>query len=981
MDERRSRVFDDLRDLFEGDLVFDEVDLAAYRVDSSPYEHDPLGAVAPRHERDLIALLRYATENSLALHPRGAGTSGGGLTSGPGLVVDMSRHFRALHIDDDFVIADAGVVVREINARLAPIGRRLAIEPHRPESGTIGGALASDSVGPRSLSFGPATAQLLALRCVFANGEAADLQCADTGAAEGTTSAHVLDLARRIDVMCARHESLRRGRPWHEHSPTRGYQLNDRALGSPAMLARALVGSAGSLAIVTEATLRTVATTDTASAVIAGFARLSDAAEAVSSCLMSRPSSCELYDGRSIRLAREVDPLFREALSETAAAVLIVAFEGARGTGVADRARRLADRLVHGEMLVHEPKEVYERDVVTRLIDLRQLVDFRAARGRGARRPVALWETLVVPVHALSSFFVRLQALLKREDVAALLDANAGIGRVRLRPLLDLDDPRDRDKVPVLADAVRELADQVGGTADPGHGPHRSAWMRRFQGDLVNLTREIKYTFDPMGLLNPGSVAAMEGPEPATALRPGTSDASINAIVETPQTDTMVLRWPDRSRAAHVSACNNCGACRSNEPTLRMCPVFRATRDESASPRAKVNLMRQVAAGAIDPRTWASDQFREHADQCVHCKLCETECPSGVDVSSLMLEAKAAYVAYHGLTPEDWMLSRIDLWSEWAPRLPRLFDAMNGLRWSRRILERAFGLARHRALPQAARRSFLNRAERMGLTVPNPHAPGPRAVYFLDIFANNFDPELAEATVAVLRHLGVNVYVPKHQRGCGMPALATGDLDRARELLTANLRILGNAVRDGYTVIFTEPTALLVFRKEAARLTENLDAPLVAENARDAGQYVLGLLERADAPRPSNPVPSHVGYHQPCHLRALDIGTPGLRLLRAIPGLEATFVDQGCSGMAGIYGLSRRHFRASLRAGRPLRTRLRDPALQIGSTECSACRMQMEQGTSKRTVHPMKLLALGFGLMPELRRHLTEPKPRRHMSK
>jgi Fe-S oxidoreductase len=141
----------------------------------------------------------------------------------------------------------------------------------------------------------------------------------------------------------------------------------------------------------------------------------------------------------------------------------------------------------------------------------------------------------------------------------------------------------------------------------------------------------------------------------------------------------------------------------------------------------------------------------------------------------------------------------------------------------------------------------------------------------------------------------------------------------------------------------------------------------------------VGLDARGQLPRPDLPVHARVGYHQPCHLRALEVGTPGLDLIRGIPELDVEFIDRGCSGMAGTFGLARDNFRTSLRAGRGLLSRLRDADIDIGATECGACRLQMEQGVSKRTLHPVKLLSLGFGLNPSLRRHLKDPTPRREI--
>lgn len=345
-----------------------------------------------------------------------------------------------------------------------------------------------------------------------------------------------------------------------------------------------------------------------------------------------------------------------------------------------------------------------------------------------------------------------------------------------------------------------------------------------------------------------------------------------------------------------------------------------------------------------------------------------------------MLEAKAAYAENHGLPQMDWMLSRVDLWSRVASRFPIISNALLNNGATRWLFERLFGLAKLRRLPKVHRTPFVRRAARLGLARPRPQAPGPRVVYFVDVYANYFDQELAEAAVAVLHQAEVNVYVPTAQRGSGMPALVAGDIDHARDLALANLRVLGNAVRDGYTVVCSEPTATLMLRHEYLKLTDDLDAALVAANTHDLGQYLAGLDARGQLPAPKHPLRARVGYHQPCHLRALDVGTPGLDLIRNIPELDVEFIDRGCSGMAGTFGLARDHFRTSLRAGRPLLNRLRDVDIEIGSTECGACRMQMEQGAPKRTLHPVKLLSMSYGLNPALLRHFKAPKARHEVS-
>jgi Fe-S oxidoreductase len=296
------------------------------------------------------------------------------------------------------------------------------------------------------------------------------------------------------------------------------------------------------------------------------------------------------------------------------------------------------------------------------------------------------------------------------------------------------------------------------------------------------------------------------------------------------------------------------------------------------------------------------------------------------------------------------------------------------------VLESLLGVSRRRVLPRVRRTPFVRRAARLGLDRRNPQLPGPRVAYFVDVYANYYDQELAEAAVAVLHEAKVNVHVPLRQRSSGMAALIVGDIEHAREQALANLRVLADAVRDGYTVVCSEPTAALMLRQEYVRLTEDLDAALVAKNTMDLGQYLLGLDERGQLPRAREPIHAKIGYHQPCHLRALNVGMPGFELLRRVLDLDVEFIDRGCSGMVSTYGLARDRFWTSIRAGRGLMRRLRDADIEIGATECGACRIQMEQGVTKRTLHPIKLLSLGYGLNPSLRQHFKDPKPSHMMS-
>jgi Fe-S oxidoreductase len=204
-----------------------------------------------------------------------------------------------------------------------------------------------------------------------------------------------------------------------------------------------------------------------------------------------------------------------------------------------------------------------------------------------------------------------------------------------------------------------------------------------------------------------------------------------------------------------------------------------------------------------------------------------------------------------------------------------------------------------------------------------------------------------------------------------MSSIACGAAEHARQLAAHNVALLAESVRQGYHIVATEPAAALCLIHEYPQLLDDDDARLVAAHSSEACTYLWNLHTRGQLQLDLRPLNVVLGYHQPCHLRALRVGSPGEELLGLIPGLQLRRVETGCSGMAGTFGLLHQNYRHSLRAGWKLISRLRDPALQAGVTECGACKTQMEQGTAKPTLHPIKLLALCYGLMPEVARLLV----------
>jgi Fe-S oxidoreductase len=576
----------------------------------------------------------------------------------------------------------------------------------------------------------------------------------------------------------------------------------------------------------------------------------------------------------------------------------------------------------------------------------------------------------------LANYLHRVQEILKKQETTASFLIHAGTGQVHTRPFLDLHQPEDVSKLAAIAEEVHALALDLGGTVSTQHatGLARTPWVARQYGPLFPVFRQLKAIFDPHGIFNPGKIISTDPALPVWPLRK-MRERQLPSGAKEPQAPAALpasqLRWTPGEMQKEVANCNGCGHCRTEVPHQRMCPLFRATHAEAATPRAKANMLRHLFLNGTDARL-SSDEVRAVADLCVNCKMCALECPAHVNVPKLMLEAKAANVSEHGLDRKDWFLARAENFARLASHFAPVVNVALASRAMRWMLEKLLGLSRQRRLPRFALRPFLRRAQRLGWT-KKARSERPRVAYFVDVFANFNDPQIAEAVVAVLHHNGIDVYVPPGQRGCGMEALAHGDVETAREIAETNLRICAEAARDGCPIVCSEPTAALMLRQDYLDLVDDPDARLVAERTVELTAFLWDLHQQGRLQTDFQPLDIAVGHHVPCHLKALGHAPAGPPLLQLIPELRVHTIDVSCSGMAGTYGLGADHYQISRDAGRPMLEELQRPQVLFGSTECSACRLQMEDGAGKRTLHPVQYLALAYGLLPDVARRLREP--------
>ncbi len=971
-----AQIRDDLRGLFRGELRFDAVTRGLFATDASPFELTPLGVATPHDTEDLQTLVKYAREVHLPMVPRGAGTGLAGESLGAGLIVDLSQHFRGpITVHSGRFTAPVGVTLQTVQAALASTGQRIAIDPANIATMTIGGMAANNASGANAFRRGYARDHLSGLRVVWDTGDAESLGDFAIGprSALRTTEVH----AQTAGLLAAHRELIQLTRPMTRFHRC-GYILHDVLSSEGLDLVKLLCGTEGTLAFLTEVSMRTVPLAGGVCYALIGFARVDDAVRAGLGLRNADGlEACDLLDARQLAASR-IDPAEGfVAIPPEVGAALWIKLEADSESQALAAGRAAIQSISERTIVLGEP--VAHPEGIARLERFRAAaVAGLYARGVGPR-PVPLIEDVGVPLEELNRFLTASRELLRQHDFSGSVLVHVLSGQVHTRPFADLNDPGDRSRLWSLAEAVHRLAIALGGTVSTQHGTGlaRTPWVEKQSGPLLPIYRELKQIFDPADILNRGKIVGPDPSLPAWPLRRPLPFLQTGPHLPSTQEDGLP-RFPlvmtETAAAVATSACNGCGDCRAIRPPTRMCPVFRADPTEASSPRAKANLLRRLLL-EDDTEPPTANDIRTVADRCVNCKMCRSECRAGVDIPMLMLAVKAADHARRGLDRSDWFAARVEMLSTLAGNFSFTTNTLLGTMAGRWLLAKLFGLDRQRMLPRFTHRTFFRRAKRAGWTHrPLPgRPPGRRVAYFVDTFANANDPLIAEATVAVLHHHGYEVHVPPRQTASGMAALQQGDAETAREYAERNIRVLADLARDGYQIVVSEPSAMIALQQDYPFLLDDPDVALVAEQAQELTSFLATLLDRGELRTDFRPIPATLGHHVPCHIKALGTPPAGPRLLAQIPGLQVRLIDQSCSGMAGTWGLRETNHDESLRAGEPMLAALGQPGVLFGSTECSACRLQMQHGSRKRTMHPVQYLALAYGFVPELERRLTQP--------
>ncbi|HDZ68984.1 MAG TPA: hypothetical protein ENH43_00995, partial [Phycisphaerales bacterium] len=370
----------------------------------------------------------------------------------------------------------------------------------------------------------------------------------------------------------------------------------------------------------------------------------------------------------------------------------------------------------------------------------------------------------------------------------------------------------------------------------------------------------------------------------------------------------------------------------------------------------------------LEKQDFESPEFRKFLDLCINCKACLRECPSGVDISKIIVAARAEYVKRRGSAPTELLLTHNRYLSMLgSASWPVLNFVMNRavFKW---FLERITGLDQRRNIPGFECKSFLKTGRKFLASCEPIEKPIDKVAYFVDTYTNYNDHELGFAVLRVLRHNNIEVILPK-QLPAPLPAICYGNVSCARRDLSYNVKHLAKVISAGFKIICSEPSAALCLKQELRHFVANKDAELVSENVFELISYLLDwfkqgklkpvseklrLLRRC-APR--NDTEHNFVYHCPCHLLAVGSNGASVELLEKLCSVSVSELNAGCCGLAGTFGMQKKNYDLSSKIAAGLKEALKSSPTKCVLTECSACKMQIEHISDCVVRHPIKVIA------------------------
>lgn len=931
--------------------------LAAYSYDASNYRVPPLAVVFPRTVDEVSTVVAACRKAGMPLIGRGGGTSMAGNAIGPGIVVDFSRHMnqiRDINRASRLADVDPGVVLSVLSreSERATSGElTFAPDPSSKTRATVGGSIGNDACGNHSVRYGRTSDHVAEIDVITTDG--AKLTATETGlwATDSTdrySVSRAFELTEELKELAKANLASFRVELGRIQRQVSGYHLANLLPENGFNVARALVGTEGTCAIVVGARMKLVPNAPSALLVCLGYEDVVDAAKDIETILEFSPAAVEGIDEaivETMKLRRGVDSV--QGMPD-GRAFLYVDLDGENATEIEAAADRLLERLRTNGRLVagRAVPDAGERASLWRVREDGAGLSSRPASGGESW---AGWEDSAVAPQNLAAYLADFRELLREHKLTGIMYGHFGAGCMHIRITYDLRSEAGRQVFRSFTEAAASLVVRHGGSLSGEHGDGRARSEMlpvMYSPAIMAAFASFRRIWDRAGILNPGSITEPDRIDDHLALQGVPARAWPTRFELKPASGTAagVDPWVHA-----VQACIGVGRCRSDSGGV-MCPSYRATGDEKDSTRGRSRVLQDMVRGArtLD-EGWKSEEVREALDLCLSCKACSSDCPAGVDMATYKSEFFSHYYEGKMRPMSHFSLGWLPFWLQITTRISPLVNAVLATPLAK-VIVKVGGLTAKRSLPKFASRRMLRR-ELEGF--PINRRPNHDVVLFVDSFTKGFRPEVAGAAARVVADTGRSVSC-EVDACCGLTWISTGQLDTAKKSLAKAVSILDDG--SDAPIVVIEPSCAAALKKDAPELLGTEAAERVSHRIRSFAEALTGWVKDGWTPTVSAPAAVTVQTH--CHEYSTFGATVQRKALAALGVLEVREAT-GCCGVAGNFGFEANHYDVSMKVAEQALI----PALAATAPDTPvladgfSCSMQLKQlEPNRRSLHIAELI-------------------------
>ncbi len=955
-----------------GDLYTDTTQRILYATDASAYREIPLAVTRPAGIGDIRKIIAFARSEGTSVIPRGAGTSLAGQVVGPGIVIDISKYLNRIlefNPDEHWVKVEPGVILAELNRYLAPHGLQFGPETSTANRCCMGGMLGNNSCGAHSLIHGSVRDHILEVDAILSDGSEAHFGALTTeefnAKCDGDPDLLETRIYRNLRDILSDSRNAAEIRKEYPHPDLRrrnnGYALDSLLMTDPFTgngekinVCKLLAGSEGTLAFTTAMKLNLVPVTEQKTGLLcAHFESLQDAVRANIIALRHNPAAIELIDDYILNCTKDNIEQSRNRFFVKGDPKVILIIEITRPTleEIKQTASAMERDMMSAGYGFHFPL-VTDSGEMARVWELRKAGLGVLLNIPGSKKSVQVIEDTAVLPELFPDYIAEAVQVLEKHGLSCAYYAHIATGELHLSPLLDLKDPDDIRTFHSLAEDIARLVKKYRGSLSGEHGDGR------LRGEFIplmlgahnyNLLKELKKTWDPSGVFNPGKI---------TDTPPITDNLRYPAGVRS-RVPGIVFEFPEEEGLLYATEkCSGSADCRKSALMGgTMCPTFMATGDEDKSTRARANILREFLTRSEKTNRFDHEEIYRVMDLCISCKACKSECPSNVDVARLKAEFLQHYYDIHHVPFRAWLIA-------WLPRLyapGMMVRPVTNFLTGTSLFKRMIGFSVKRPIPALSPvtlRAWEKRHFRKGAKVNDRKG---KVCLFADEFTNYNESDIGIKAVMLLEKLGYEVIIPRH-RESGRTFLSKGLLRSARKIAVKNIIMLRDIVSDDQPLVGIEPSALLTFRDEYPEIAGSAlssDARALARNAFLLEEFICREIDRGNiSPEQFTDKAMKVLLHGHCQQKAIASTAPTVRMLSLPVNYRVEEINDGCCGMAGAFGYEKEHYDLSMKIGEmvlfpSVRSAAEDTVITAPGT---SCRHHIKDGTGRKAVHPVEVM-------------------------